>query len=448
MLAQTYDLLAYERWLRETHPKTPSGSYLFLESRVRFTLEPDDRLSLVPGVRLERQANRVALHHEVTNTRDFVDGLAPKTVERIVSSIDGKRSVIAVQLSSAVTAKELDAFLRSTFGRFVLCPETVNEFETRLPAYGLVRFPCSPYEVDRYYWANSIAVRDAWHSAPHNTFDSAAFATHLKHLHVLLLLGASRRSFYRPSSPIVNQAGARAGAFYDVPTKTLRDLDLTLFIDGPRVSAPFVGGRYYHELLARSLEDPDALLDEREIHDEQRLAWGSVTRGQARHDPAPDAWFIPPRPITAEHIEALRALHDDAWTDGKRSEAERLTAIARFHYGFVRLHPFTCANQSLAMNLVNGLLERLGRAALPHLILDQLALRLSPTAYTRLFRRAVAAWLPSSALPHERLRELVAKRAQMDQLVAQLNPTLVREGIERRLHEHPEAARLALLREP
>jgi hypothetical protein len=45
------------------------------------------------------------------------------------------------------------------------------------------------------------------------------------------------------------------------------------------------------------------------------------------------------------------------------------------------------------------------------------------------------------------LRELIAKRAQMDQLVARLNPTLTRDGTEQLLREHPEAARLALLTE-
>jgi hypothetical protein len=441
-----YDLLAYEHWLREQKPGTASqSSYLFLEPRVRFCPEPDDRLTLVNGVSLRREGKRAVLYHAATDTKAPVEGLDVALVERIISAIDGTHSLLAIQLLARATQSQMDVFLRASFGRFVLCPKTMTAFETNLDACGLVRFPGSPYEIDRYYWANMIAVRAAWLETTRAEEDASQFVRTLKRLHVLALIGPGGRTFYRPSSPIVNKAGARAGSFYEVPTRTLRELDLTLFVDGPRVSSPFVGGRQYHELLARSLSDPDALLAERQLVDDTGLGWGRVTVGLARSDAAPDSWFIPPRPITAQHLEQLHRNYAEARSDAQQSEDDWLRAVATFHYQFVRLHPFTCANQSLAMNLVNGLLERHARTAIPHLILDQLALRLSRDAYVQLFRRVVGAWSLSSRLPEARLRTLIEQRASLDGLVSRIGKATTLEAAERVTLEEPLAARYALL---
>src|SRR5690606_39249377 len=110
-------------------------------------------------------------------------------------------------------------------------------------------------------------------------------------------------------------------------------------------------------------------------------------------------WFCPPRPITEAHLEALF----DAWRAGD---------WAGFHWRFVRLHPFRCGNQSLAMGLVNARLP----VGLPHLLLDLWALRLTRAAYTALFDRAVAHWAIAGD-PTARLRRLLDLRARFEATV-------------------------------
>jgi hypothetical protein len=441
-----YDLLAYEQWLRERGQSPSRESYLFLEPRVRFSPEPDDRLCLVKGATARREGKRVSITHNATGAKVFVEGLELSLVERILSAIDGTHSLLAAQLTAQASSHEFDTFLRATFGTFVLCPNTMSAFESQVSASTLVRFPGSPYEVDRGYWSNMIDVRHDWESTGNALNHVHEFAQFLKRLHVVSLIGRSGRSFYRPSSPIVSKSGARAGVFYDVPTKTLQELGMTLFIDGPRVSAPFVGGQRYHELLARSLQDPGALLQDREIRDENGVSWGKVTVGQARHDSAKEAWFIPPRPILPIHLDTLYALYKSTLHSERVEPNERLRSIARFHYFFVRLHPFACANQSLSMNLVNGLLERADHTGLPHLILDQLALRLSPEAYTHVFERVTRAWSTRPCTtPEERLARLLARRKEMDILVGAIAQAKDLDEAKQRVHDAPNAARSALL---
>jgi hypothetical protein len=276
--------------------------------------------------------------------------------------------------------------------------------------------------------------------------DVTSFIQGLEALHVLALIGRSGRSFYRPSSPIVGKSGARAGTLYDVPTRTVRDLELTLFIDGPRVSSPFVGGRRYHEMLYRSLDDPGALDREREIRDEHALAWGQVAFGLARTDDDASHWFIPPRPLCHAHLEGLCSAFNAALAESRLGTASPTTHLAAFHWAFIRLHPFACANQSIAMNLVNALLKLRGRLPVPHLILDQLALRLTRAAHALAFERAVNGWTMSPPASVPRAIHLMQQRAVMDRLLSQLDqaPSLVEA--EKIAQNDPSGARLLLLR--
>jgi hypothetical protein len=148
------------------------------------------------------------------------------------------------------------------------------------------------------------------------------------------------------------------------------------------------------------------------------------------------------------HLERIFRDYVEACTLIEQTTETSLSALAGFHWGFVRLHPFTCANQSLAMNLVGGILELQRRTAIPHLVLDHLALRLSRVAYARLFSRAVRAWSsPEGTSFAERQRLILSKRARMDALIVKLGQAKSREAAEQLVAEAPDEARLALLTE-
>jgi hypothetical protein len=442
-----HDALRYERWLSEQGATTSPASYLFFEPRLRFYPEADDVLVAVPQIELVRGRSSVSLVHAPTGTRVVLDGLEESAAERIWNHVDGTSTVFGIQRRAQVGAAPMDRFLALTFGTAVLAPFAIERLSTQLSAAGLVRFPGSPYEIDRAYWTNQIDVRAAIVREFSKDRPVPTFVEWLARLHVLSLMGESRRSFYRPSSPIVAKAGARAGALYDVTTRTQEDAGTTLLLDGPRVSAPYVGGRRYHELLSATVNDPGALEPTRALAESGGLPWGSVVLGMARLDPEPLPWFLPPRPLRWSHFERLR----DAWQAciTATTLSRVVTALGAFHWLFVRLHPFACANQSLAMNLINCVIERHDRFPIPHLILDQLALRFDQRAYERLFARAIQAW----SEPTNRATEGAAKRANrlherrqsMDRLLSKLTELRALDECQELITSDREASSALLL---
>src|SRR5690606_21661985 len=185
-----------------------------------------------------------------------------------------------------------------------------------------------------------------------------------------------------------------------------------VFVAGPRVSAAPVGGARYHELLCQSVGEPEAPLP-RTFRDSGALDWGRLVLARAAGDPAPAPWFCPPRPIRPEHLRALREPLASAEARARSADPRScLVPLAAFHQRFVRLHPFHCGNQSLAMNLVNRVLNRALGAGMPHLIPDHLACRLSPEGYARVFRRAVDAYLDATPSIPARYLRLASNRTR------------------------------------
>ena len=133
-------------------------------------------------------------------------------------------------------------------------------------------------------------------------------------------------------------------------------------------------------------------------------------------------------------------------TDGRPEEL--VDAVASFHHGLVRLHPFHCANQCLSMNLVNSLLCSTHGAGIPHLVLDHLALRLSPAAYLEAFRRAVGAFMLTDDSPAQRLNILQQRKQRSFDLIERVAACGSQGDLDTLLAEDPEAARWSLLSRP
>jgi len=109
------------------------------------------------------------------------------------------------------------------------------------------------------------------------------------------------------------------------------------------------------------------------------------------------------------------------------------------------VHPFHCGNQSLAMNIVNRVLLELAGAGIPHLMLDHLALSLSPAAYAVAFRRCVAAYVDPRTNPAARYLELSSRRARTFGLAKLISEASSDEAARALVQADPAAARSLLL---
>lgn len=430
----------YERWLAERPP--PSGSYLFTDAHVRFEARDGDRMACLPGLVCEASRSGVRLRLPERNLSLEVPGVGAREVSSFLALCDGEHTLSTAAESAELDAAARERLLRAAFGIVLFAPAAVAELEGEVPSSELVRFPGAPYELDRNYWSNMVDVRRRLPELEAKLGDPLVALEELTRLHATSLLGASGRSFYRPASPIAAK-GVHPGRLWQVETRLAEEDGDVKFLSGPRVNASLLGGEHYAALLAEHAGDPEALSPRREHH-ESGLSWGRIVTARAEHDPAPAPWFCPPRPFGEPHVRSLFASLREALTPWTRDPVETLGPLADFHQKFVRLHPFRAANQSLAMNLVNGVLTRSIGAGMPHLILDQLALRFSASAYRNLFALAVRGHALKGS-PLARHRELMARKNRSFQLIESLKGADDLEQARLIAAARPEDARLALI---
>lgn len=416
---------AYERWLA-AQPKS-ADHYLLAEPRVRFEPRGSDVIVRVPGSPVPSYDGQ-ELERDVT----------------ILEGLDAARSWDEACALASVTPADADALLQAGFGTVLLAPLAVAELEARVPCAEIVRFPGSPYEVVRSYWSNMTAVRERLDVLFRRTRSPALFMAELARLHRVLLLGPDESTFYRPLSPVASK-GIGPGALWETPSRVEEEAGGPRLVEGPRVSAADVGGRRYWSLLAESVKDEGALAPAR-AHEQDGAGWGRIITARAGDELEPKLWFLPPRPLEEAHFAALCRPFErarDAIARGERATA--LAALAAFHQRFVRLHPFRAGNQSLVMNVVNACLRELTGAGIPHLVLDQLALRFDEPAYARLFTRAVNAWTVQGS-PLERYRVLTERKARYFALLGALDAAKDASEARAVLDARRDDAAVALLR--
>jgi hypothetical protein len=450
---------AYRSFVEAAAKAAGEDSYLFDAPRCRFKPEVSDELVAPPGTEVVRTTDGVAVQLP-GGARAPMVGFDFAKLRALFAQLPCSYSRLTIELGS-----QTESFIEQAFSRVLFAPRAVAELETRLPAVEIVRFPGSPYEVVRSYWRNSCAVRERL-TESESPRDADELRALLLELHELLLLGAgdaeSRSSFYLPAS-LLGRKRPAPGTFYEVPSSVERRGAETIITSGARVSVPLLGGVNYWQLLAESVDDAGALTDERRLETDG-LELGRVVRARAEGEGVAEnrPWFLPPRPLKAAHFEALlRDLNAAHAAEVAHDVPAVLAALAAFHYGFVRTHPLPSGNQSLSMSFVNVTLERLLGSGIPHLLLDQLALRFELSAYQRLFARAARVW---SAWPKaspgvtssERLRHLIRMRSELNEFVSALGSASAGAPknsamtlIEARAHmaTHPGGAELALLTE-
>ncbi len=435
------DGVAFERWLRARPER--GGEYLKSETRVRFEARDGDVLVSLPGVAVRAGATGSELHGGTLPRPIPLPGVAEGAARRFFALFDGEVTLERACRAAPLDASERQRVLAATFGVALFAPHAVIALEREVSGSDITRFPGAPYEIERPYWENMGAVRRRAEALENASGDPDAALRELSALHVVALLGESRKNFYRPASRVAS-SGVSPGALWQTPSRTLETPAGTRFLEGPRVHVPLLGGKGYGALLAELSGDPEATLERRELTDDG-LDWGRILTGMAEGDREPATWFTPPRPITREHVVSLFSALSAAVTaadDGERSAA--LAALADFHQRFVRLHPFRACNQALAMNLVNGVLARVTGAGMPHLVLDHLALRWSSAAYRRLFALAADTWSVAGTAV-ARLARLLAMKREYFALVTQLTSAEDAATARVAAETAPGAARLALL---
>jgi Fic/DOC family len=424
----------------ESAPAQADG-YLFDTPRCRFWPEPADELLAAPGAQA-RAREGVVFIELPGGARLELGGLDLATVERALRLLPCRYARLVLELGA-----QAPVFIERTFSRVVFAPSAVAELELRQPSAELARFPGSPYELVRAYWRNSCAVGERLRGLPSPPTTSGQLRSLLSELHRLLLLGApseGRRSFYLPASALARKR-ATPGELYEAESRVERRGERVVIESGARVSVPLLGGELYWQLLAESVGDSGALDPERRLVADG-LDWGAVVLGRAQDEAADRPWFLPPRPLTPEHFLALSVEWQRAAE--ARTERELLQALAAFHHRFVRLHPLPSGNQSLSMCIVNSLLRPALGVGLPHLLLDQLALRFDPSAYGRLFARAAGAWCTPWPTPTQRMQSLLCMRGELNRFVSALagQPSLLQARASLLADQH--AAGLSLLAPP
>jgi len=411
---------AYRRFVKET--ADTSDGYLFDSPRCRFQPEPADELVLAKGATVAQQPGGARVHLPGGGQLWF-PGVAAESLTAAFRALPTSYARFSIQLGA-----QAPAVIEQAFSRILFAPTAVLSLERELPSLEIVRFPGSPYEIVRPYWRNMLAVRRALQdrSPPTRPGD---LRTLLLELHELALMGEAdegRASYYLPAS-LLGRKRATPGQLYEEPSSVEYRGSEWIVTSGARVSVPLLGGEHYWRLLAESVSDEAALEPERHV-ELDGLSFGRVLQARGEMEQRALPWFLPPRPLEARHFEALLSpllRADSAQAQGNRDQL--IAALAAFHYRFVRIHPLPSANQSLSMSIVNSRLNRMVGVGIPHLLLDQLALRFGPEAYMRLFARAARFWNAPWPNAADRLQQLMMMRTELNAFVSELSglPSLV-----------------------
>jgi hypothetical protein len=412
-LVDAETIRAYSAWLSK-RAAIPGFDPYYSAEALRFELGEGDVLFVPGDLTVSPAPCGVLLGSARAAASLTVCGIGRDEAAACVGAIDGVRTAGEARAASAVAARAWDLLVANTFGKLVFAPVALAALEARVSHAEIVRFPGSPYEIVRAYWHNMADVAERLAGLDAHLADTRGFIGLIRELNVISLVGASRRSFYRPASPVVAKQGLEPGALWHTPPITQETSEGTRFVSGPRVGAALIGGDRYHGLLSTSVADPESLAPTRSVTTNDGLPWGRLVTARAAADERAAPWFCPPRPFDSAHFEAIRVALGRALAaarQGRNADAARSLAAA--HFRFVRLHPFTSGNQSVAMGLVNAVLREAFGAGIPHLVLDHLALRLSPSAYEEIFARAVHAWLLVDENPVRRALELAARRRRL-----------------------------------
>src|SRR5688572_14256265 len=192
-------------------------SYLKSDARVRFHARPSDVLAPAP------------------NGPNPVPGVDAGLVRRFFDLCDGERTLVEVADATGLEGDALDRLLETNFGTTLFAPYAVLSLERTVPSSEIVRFPGSPYEIERNYWANMAAVRGRVPRLLSLADRPTEALAELSALHALALSGEDGETAYRPASPAA-KSGVMAGRLWEAKPRVEETSEGALLTEGPRVN--------------------------------------------------------------------------------------------------------------------------------------------------------------------------------------------------------------------
>ncbi|NOU23258.1 MAG: hypothetical protein HOO93_16020 [Methyloglobulus sp.] len=349
----------------------------------------------------------------------------PKIISHILDFIDGSSTVF--ELIKYAQRQNIEADFETVnrlIGTAIIVPDTIKELESAIHWVSITRYPSSPYHIVRNYWKNMRDVRTELEGFSF-TGKTTGFIEQLRKLHAILLLGSNFSSFYQTGS---------------VPSKAVWP---GCFRSEVQPCGANCGSEILPYLQIVALSLGDVIGDSFDLcWEDNGLCWATG------YDLGSSVQFSAPLGPFEGHLEHLCSLLSElqSITLIEADSASAVSILAKFHQRFVQLHPFECANNSLAMSIVNYFLNKWFNTCIPHLHLDCVAFFFSPENYSRYFARAVKYY----AMKKNDDQSLYVKDFK-DRLhrVNEIYPIFISAAqsntLDNMLEEHPETARDLLL---
>jgi hypothetical protein len=370
ILLDSVQIARYQNRERESGTDLPGRYAMGFQGKPVFALYDDD----VPTVEMrtdcldgDRQAtlcfNRQSSHSALT-----LQGANCTDIRQLLTALDGKTRLgdACVRLSRLGSPEELTRLCQALLGYAVFLPEAIRDLEQGIRRVEIVRFPMqSPYLVLREYWSNCRNVRAAIPALFSHLSSHSAFKTALADLHILATMGSDLCTYYFGSGGVPTIPGG----YRTHPVCTGLAAGKAKFIDS-----------YLEDIGLRKFRR-----DEYYVVSDTGILLGAVAGDGLifRHPPAKHRYL-------ERILEEMRLVLADLAQHMERGSGQDIPLpLSRFHKLFLHAHPFYNINNSVAMNIVNYCLKEGGYGAIPHLLLDFIALRIEFEEYAHVFRKAV-----------------------------------------------------------
>ena len=342
--------------------------YALIPRKNAFVLRGGDVLQLLPtldDMKIEKEAEGVRIDRAGEESV-ILDSGAIDFVEEILDELRTPQTYACLQssLSSRCDSKTIKNICEELLGVCLEAPGTIAALERELPLNGLLRFPLhSPYRLPRAYWENSIAVRRALPLLYESCSSTAGFVKAISGLHRLATMGESGENIYGGAGGLPTAPGV------------YRQQDIKTGV------APWC--LHSLEWWLKDLEVPAKLVKRGTIQSigKRSMVEISMDGVQCMHLYEADGQLV--FKLMDEARNTLRAALQSANT--KDVDAV-LSQLARFLQLFSLAHPFNNINASIAMNIVNDILEKQELGRLPHLYLDYVAQRTLPGDFSLIFK--------------------------------------------------------------